>query len=529
MKNSPKKVRLLAAVITLGIVLFVGGRLYVFWRFKKAIVSQLESLQAQGIYVHYKSLDVNAWMASMKITELEIKLPASASICSSSASIPELDVEGISVLPLIFEKELFLRTVAFNYPSLHGANNFKMPGRANDKNGALKELEIGQLRIESGTLEIFDSINCTRRVNANLDFVVKDVTIHRLGQDSMTWSVTDAIASAIAIDIPSHFYKMTVKQIVYSREDKLIKLDSMQLTPAVSRLEFAKKAGHQIDQFTCTLPKLEVKGFEMGPSFHPSFSASYVALNFQLIVFRDKRFPSARTKPRVLPVRFLRQLPCRLQIDSIRISPSFISYEEIPENGKATGKIFFNNLQAGIYNVSNDSVRDANMNVTSRFMNAGDLRTSFMFPLTAKKPYTVNGSLTKFSMPEINGILMPVGNVKIESGTMNELEFQFRYNDYKSEGELEVNYANLKVLSLRKDQQKSTNKFISFLLRAFVKKGVDKRDAMDKRTGQIRWERDTQKGIFNYWWKSVLSGITAVYNLDKLMGNKEKEKPKQKD
>ena len=528
MKNSPKRVRLLAAVITLGVVLFVGGRLYFFWRLKKTIVNQLESLQSEGIHVHYKSLEVSAWMASVRITELEIQSPVSDSTCSSRASIPELDVEGISILPLIFGKELVLKSVTFNYPSLHGTNNFKIPGRSNDKKGFLKDLEIGQLHIESGTIEIFDSVNCTRKVQVNLDFDVKDVAIHKLGQDSMSWSVTDAKASAIAFDLPSHFYKMTVKQIVYSREDKLIKLDSMHLAPVVSRIEFAKRTGHQVDQFTCTLPNLVVKGFEMGPSFQSSFSASMVALNFQLIVFRDKRFPRVRREPSVLPVRSLRQLPYRLQIDSVRISQSFVSYEEFPEKGNATGKIFFNNLEASIHNVSNDSMQDAHMKITSRFMNAGDLRASFMFPLTAKKPYTVNGSLTKFSMPEINSILVPVGNVKVESGMMNEMKFQFRYNDYKSEGELEVNYTDLKVLSLRKDQQKSTNKFISFLLQAFVKKDVNKRDAMDKRIGEIQWERDTQKGILNYWWKSVLSGVKAVYNLDKLTGNKDKEKTKEK-
>ena len=527
MKNSPKRVRLLAAVIALGIVLFVGGRLYFFWRLKKTIVNQLESLRSEGIYVHYKSLDVSSWMASIMITELELRSQVSDSTCSSSANIPELNVKGISILPLIFGKKLVLKSVTFNYPSLHRANNFKIPNRSKDKKGYLKELEIGQLHIESGTLEIFDSINCSRKILANLDFEVKDVAIHKLGQDSMIWSVTTAKASAITVDFPSHFYKMTVKQIRYSGEEKLIKLDSMQLTPAISRMEFAKKNGHQVDQFTCTLPKLEVKGFEMGPSFQPSFSASKVALNFQLIVYRDKRFPRVRREPRVLPVRSLRQLPYRLQIDSIRISPSFISYEEFPEKGNATGKIFFNNLEASIQNVSNDSMRDAHMNITSRFMNAGDLRASFMFPLTSKKPYTVNGSLTKFSMPEINGILVPVGNVKIESGTMNEMKFKFHYNDYMSEGELEVNYKDLKVLSLRKDLHNETNKFLSLLLRVlFIKKDLDK--TMGKTTGQIQWERDTQKGILNYWWKSVLSGVKAVYNLDKLMGNKDKEKAKEK-
>ena len=180
MKNAPKKVRLLAAIMTLGIVLLVGGRLYVFWRLEKTIAGQLESIQTAGIYVHYKSLDVNAWKGSLRITELEIRFPSPDSICSSSASIPELYVEGISLIPLIFEKELSLKSVFINYPSLHYASNFKMAGRTKGKKGFLKNLKIGQLHIDSGTLEILDSITCACKLNSNLDFVLNGLTIHKL-------------------------------------------------------------------------------------------------------------------------------------------------------------------------------------------------------------------------------------------------------------------------------------------------------------------------------------------------------------
>ena len=37
-----------------------------------------------------------------------------------------------------------------------------------------------------------------------------------------------------------------------------------------------------------------------------------------------------------------------------------------------------------------------------------------------------------------------------------------------------------------------------------------------KRTGVIDFHRDTSKSIFNYWWKSLLTGIKSAYNLDKL-------------
>jgi hypothetical protein len=55
----------------------------------------------------------------------------------------------------------------------------------------------------------------------------------------------------------------------------------------------------------------------------------------------------------------------------------------------------------------------------------------------------------------------------------------------------------------------------------------------DKRKGNIGFDRDTKRSVFNYWWKSVLSGIKSAYNLDKLPlnannGNDKKVKDKKK-
>ena len=49
---------------------------------------------------------------------------------------------------------------------------------------------------------------------------------------------------------------------------------------------------------------------------------------------------------------------------------------------------------------------------------------------------------------------------------------------------------------------------------------MDERVDESKRTGAIGFERDEYRSIFNYWVKSLLSGIKAAYNLDKLEARK---------
>jgi hypothetical protein len=511
----------IACMILLG--LYAGVRIYVFHKIRSAIETQLGELEAKGFYVHYNAIETNSWRGSLRITELEIKPPGSDSACAASVSIPEISGEGLSILPLVLEKKMLFRSAFINYPSLHRANNFRLAKGSGRHAHPIREISFGRLRIESGALEITDSIHCMRTFNGNLNAVFHDLTLKNPGLDSMKWTVGDSKVWNVAIDLPSHYTKMTISGITYTSRTKLLTLDSMQLAPVVNRLEFARKIKKQTDQFTCFLPSLRAEGVVIGPPSAPAVEAKSVVFNFNLMVYRDKRFPRVWRKPRIMPVRFLRSLPYHLQVDSIQIEPSFISYEEYPEKGAGVGRIFFNKVQATVTNLSNDSVADTRMHVTSRFMDSGDLLADFTFPLTAKKPYTVTGSLTNFSMPNVNSMLVPAGNVKIESGHMKNMKFNFHYDDFVSNGELEVNYSNLKVVSLRHDDKRKTNKLVSLIIGVFVKKDNEK-DKKDERTGPIHWERDPQKGILNYWWKSVLTGIKTVYNLDKLMGNKDKDR-----
>jgi hypothetical protein len=45
----------------------------------------------------------------------------------------------------------------------------------------------------------------------------------------------------------------------------------------------------------------------------------------------------------------------------------------------------------------------------------------------------------------------------------------------------------------------------------------------------VEFYRDTRRSIFNYWWKSVFSGIKSAYKLDKLpIKNGEQKQPDKK-
>ena len=210
----------------------------------------------------------------------------------------------------------------------------------------------------------------------------------------------------------------------------------------------------------------------------------------------------------------LHDLKLRFQIDTVTLAKSSVTYDEFPVEGQKAGEVSFNSLRATILNVSNISNDPMSMNTSARFMNAGNLDADFTFPSNPEKPYTIAGKLTDFNMPEINRILIPIANAEVKTGKLHSMQFNYQYNEYRSDGLLTMHYSDLDVASLIKgSKDKETNKFLTLILQKFIiKKDMDKA----KSQGTILYYHDPERSTFNFWWKSILSGVKSLYNLDKI-------------
>jgi hypothetical protein len=92
------------------------------------------------------------------------------------------------------------------------------------------------------------------------------------------------------------------------------------------------------------------------------------------------------------------------------------------------------------------------------------------------------------------------------------MKFAFWYNNDHSDGELFLNYRDLKLLSLRENKEDKVvpNVVKTLLINAFIENDLDKNDPRPKRKGDIHFVRNQNKFIFNFWWKSLLSGIKSA-------------------
>ena len=105
-----------------------------------------------------------------------------------------------------------------------------------------------------------------------------------------------------------------------------------------------------------------------------------------------------------------------------------------------------------------------------------------------------------------------VAGVNIKSGTSHRLDFDFSHDLERATGELRFHYENLNVQFIDDGKQQMSrglyDAIATFIANTFVIKASN--TPGDKmRVGKIEFERNPKKSCFNYWWKSILSGIKS--------------------
>ena len=67
-------------------------------------------------------------------------------------------------------------------------------------------------------------------------------------------------------------------------------------------------------------------------------------------------------------------------------------------------------------------------------MGNGLIQASFSLPLDGKTQYHAKGKISQMALRHLNPVLENLAFIRIESGRLNDLNFDFDYNDKSSKG-----------------------------------------------------------------------------------------------
>jgi len=114
----------------------------------------------------------------------------------------------------------------------------------------------------------------------------------------------------------------------------------------------------------------------------------------------------------------------------------------------------------------------------------------------------------KGDMKLFNKILLPALGLKFDAGYIDGLKFNANANTTYSIGKMTMLYHDLDGVVVRKDPQQ-TNKFLSWVANTAMIRN-NPIPNKEKRVEPMFFNRVMYKGLGNFMWKTLQSGITAT-------------------
>ena len=528
MSNANRWIISLLAVIAIAVAAFIWVRSYVFDKLDVSIQKRLTSLKVSGFNVRYDSLSVDWWDNVIKVQNLVMEKNAYDTTCTYpefiSASL--VRAEGVRLLQLIFNNTLSVESIYLDAPRIVLRENSLLELDSVSEQQNEFTLLADHLHMRQGNLTYIDSGACKVVAEVNTDLSLAGMMLDFHVDGRLKYQAEILTMDGAEIQMPQDFYTFHVEQVKMNFLQRALAVDSIRIIPGYSKVAFGRKHGFEIDRFEGLIPHFKASNFSFSFDDTAMVKANTAEIQFYLKIFRDKRLRFVVTK-KLLPVSQLRDLPFTLVIDTLRVTKSYVQYEEIAEGTDEPGRVFFDNLYAQFANVNNTSAQgEMKLTARSNLLGHGAVSLFATFPFGENKRSSLAGALEDFNLPEINPMLTPTTRMMVESGKMKRLSFEFTFSAVRADGEIDMNYEDLKLVTF-KDEEKTKGEelekdnFKTFIMNTFVfRKNMDEDDPEDKRTGTIVYIRDDSRSIFNFWLKAVLSGIKSAYNIDKVEAKK---------
>lgn len=378
------------------------------------------------------------------------------------------------------------------------------------------DCENMQLTIRSakGSKEMFTGIQ---------KLIVTGLSSERILKDGYHFKEMQCRLSNFVYTLKAGLHGVRIKDIEVDSKKESVVLHHVRVVPMFKRSKFFSTIGHQADMVQAEISKIEIAKFDLLALFRKKFVAEKINIYAANVhIFRDRRYPRLQ-KDIPLPMEAFRKAPFDIRVKIVQLSPSTVAYEEQPAEGNQTGTLRIEKLTFSISPLDNHFSKSGpdylRMKTQGSVMGTGNVEATVLMPLKPGMPYHVKGIFNKVELTRLNASSENLGKIRIKSGFLDFLYFQFKMSDKMSEGKIIGAYHHLVIQQLKRNaEEKKVQKFSSFMLRNFIIP-LNKPASLPerRRTGTVHYQRDPSRFFSYYLLQSLLTGVKSSFALGFLL------------
>ena len=304
-------------------------------------------------------------------------------------------------------------------------------------------------------------------------------------------------------------------------------LKDVELIPRYGNYQYARKVGHQTDVARVTVPWIVLEGFNLEKMVQDNSIEARTAYfrNPKANVFRDKRYDMKEDIQRPMPQELMVNGAFNVKLDSLIIENGTVTYREFPVSGMVPGELNFTSLDAVMtpFHITKDSVEYP---ISSNFLEAssllnGEAPINLSAELFYHRPYPIDvtAEVGEFELNLLNSMVETNAFASILEGVVKGGKWHFVANDDDARGCMNIRYNNLKLRLLEERtlaRGKGRKNVLTFVINNLAIRKNNPRPIFNRMVpSPIYYERDKSRFIFNYLWKTTLTGLGGSVGLGK--------------
>jgi hypothetical protein len=471
--------------------------------------------QSSAYKVRLPKLTINS---NKKMLELD-SLHVSAGQHQSEVTIPYLRMTGFDVMKLLNEKILAAKSLDI----VKGKIVFVKNEKSKIQSPPFDLAKISIENVQSNDLSVL------YRDKTNECRFIADIGLNQADIDpSLDMSKTKF--GSVQSEITGFKYSgdnyrsVEIKNISVNSNKELVEVNDIDITPRIGKYEFGKRLGHQADWMQAYISKVNIIKPDFDKLLHQKLFADKIRITeSKAYIFRDRRLPRPQ-KNIPLPVDMIKSLPIDIRVKTCELATSTVVYEEYPRSGYGkTGILRIEGINLTWSPLINHPTASdpayMTMNVEGSIMGSGTTHGIIMMPLQKNKPYHIKGAIERLELTKLNSSSENLGKIRIKSGFLDFLSFDFTMTGQRSTGKIIGAYHKLVIQQLKKHtDEKNVADFASFVLRhAIIPLDKDASLPERKRTGRVDYQRDSTRMVSYYFLQSLLMGVKKSFTLGFLL------------
>lgn len=441
---------------------------------------------------------------------------------SVEGEIESVKLKGISLARLIFKKDIRIREAIIYNSSIIG--KIPLPGDTIPPLVSAMNIRIGKI--------VFDKMNLSMESTSSaLSYSVTEGFLKvfdlKLGKYDTLSHVFgrqfDFEAEKLILVSSDSMHSFTTGRLIYSASSNILAINSFSVQPNYKDYEFTSRYKFQKSRIEASFSDIYFHNFLLEDYFTSgSLISSWIEIGkMDIKAFRDKRKEFRHINKAVFQ-DIIYSYPGSIRIDSISIINGKVTYTEHAEEANDPGVISFIDIGARIYKITNDTIyktETAFLELKADALLMGKSRLNILLKgkiFDRHNTFSMYGTLSDMEADELNPILEKNAFIYATAGKIDGMNFSFTADNTKATGRLTMLYHGLDLAFKNKRTDDTTafrERFISFIANRRVPDSNPFR-GQEVREGIIDYERDPERSLFHYCFRSILSGITSSLNKD---------------